>query len=135
VCVRTVFSLFHPFSLLPYSHLPPHTLSLSRTPSLCLSLSHTVTNTGIGIPLSYYLAFSLRLGVVGLCIGTTVGTFAHMFMYLVIISRTNWEKVRQSVLFLILFFSLCFLVDFLQILFLVFSYFYYFLCFLCLTIY
>ena len=37
------------------------------------------------------------MGVVGLCIGTTVGTFVHMSLYLLIVSRTNWMKESSKV--------------------------------------
>ena len=43
------------------------------------------------------LAFHFNMGVVGLCIGTTVGTFVHMSLYLLIVSRTNWMKESSKV--------------------------------------
>ena len=51
----------------------------------------------IGLPLSYFLAFPCNLGVIGLCIGTTVGTFVHMLLYLLIVARTNWSKESHKV--------------------------------------
>ena len=53
--------------------------------------------SGVGLPLSYVLAFQFNMGVVGLCIGTTVGTFVHMSLYLLIVSRTNWMKESSKV--------------------------------------
>jgi len=44
----------------------------------------------IGLPLSYYFAFPLKMGVIGLCIGTTLGTLVHMLLYFYIVISTNW---------------------------------------------
>ena len=48
----------------------------------------------IGIPLSAALAFKwgLDLGVVGLCAGTTAGTFAHMLLFVYVLATTKWES-------------------------------------------
>ena len=51
----------------------------------------------IGLPLSYVLAFQYNMGVIGLCIGTTIGTFVHMALYMLILARTNWAKESDKV--------------------------------------
>lgn len=53
----------------------------------------------IGIPISAALAFQwgLDLGVVGLCIGTTVGTWAHMALYSLVVARTNWSSEAEAI--------------------------------------
>ena len=55
----------------------------------------------VGIPLSAALAFrwGLDLGVVGLCAGTTVGTFVHMILFVYVLATTEWraaESIGQS---------------------------------------
>lgn len=36
------------------------------------------------------------MGVIGLCIGTTVGTLVHVFLYFYIIMSTNWIKETEK---------------------------------------
>jgi hypothetical protein len=53
----------------------------------------------IGLPCAYVLAFRYNLGIDGLCIGTTLGTWIHMIFYLVVVGRFDWsmEAVKASV--------------------------------------
>lgn len=52
-----------------------------------------------GLPLSAFFAFSwgLKLGIVGLCLGTMIGTWIHSLLYVVVISHTNWNKEAELV--------------------------------------
>ncbi len=48
----------------------------------------------IGLPVAIFLAFNfgLSFGVIGLCIGTAIGTWVHMLIYLYICNRIDWEE-------------------------------------------
>jgi MATE family multidrug resistance protein len=51
----------------------------------------------VGLPVSYLLAFRGNFGVIGLCVGTTVGTAIHMLLYLMVVLRTNWPYETRQV--------------------------------------
>lgn len=53
----------------------------------------------IGIPISYVLTFTARfqMGIVGLCIGTTIGTWVHMILYGILLMNMNWEKEADNI--------------------------------------
>ena len=44
----------------------------------------------VGIPLAYWLAFSLGKGAMGLAIGATVGTMLHSVLIIAVVWRTDW---------------------------------------------
>ena len=56
----------------------------------------------VGLPAAVYMAFDLNgrglgLGVTGLCLGTAIGTWVHMLIFLVITRRVDWkEEARMA---------------------------------------
>ena len=51
----------------------------------------------IGLPISVMLAFPLggrgyNMDLMGLVIGTTVGTYTHMLLFALVVSRTHWRR-------------------------------------------
>jgi hypothetical protein len=55
----------------------------------------------VGLPAAVYMAFDLhgrglRLGVTGLCLGTAIGTWMHMLIFLVITRRVDWKEEART---------------------------------------
>jgi multidrug resistance protein, MATE family len=53
----------------------------------------------IGLPISACCAFSwgLGLGIIGLCLGTMIGTWVHFLLFTLVIAQTNWSKEAELV--------------------------------------
>ena len=51
----------------------------------------------VGLPVSYVLAFKMRMGLLGLIFGRLSGKFTQTTLYIIMYSRMNWdEQVERS---------------------------------------
>ena len=63
------------------------------TGAICVLVSYFV----VGLPVSYVLAFKMRMGLLGLIFGRLSGKFTQTTLYIIMYSRMNWdEQVERS---------------------------------------
>eukprot|EP01052_Picozoa_sp_SAG31_P012737 SAG31_NODE_751_length_12354_cov_14.018605_4_plen_110_part_00 len=52
----------------------------------------------VGLPVAYLLGFHTQLGVIGICMGVTLGTYVHSALYGYLVLRIDWdEQARLAV--------------------------------------